>query len=71
LSECRRDFETLVEDDLLALKANIGGPFDVSNKVALRLNIATNAKVFGCSFEEWVLLLLGLLCSKRSWSGGF
>jgi hypothetical protein len=27
LGKCRRDFQALVEDHLLALETNIGGPF--------------------------------------------
>lgn len=40
LGDRRRNFEALVKDNLLALKANIGGPFHKPSKITFRLNIA-------------------------------
>ena len=41
LSDGRGDLETLVEDNLLALKANIFGPLDEASQVGLGLDILT------------------------------
>ena len=41
LSNGRGDLETLVEDNLLALKANIFGPLDEASQVGLGLDILT------------------------------
>jgi len=69
LSDGGRHLEALVQDDLLALKANILGPFDEAGQVCLRANVLTNAKIFGGGLEERVLLGLGDLAStKRSGS---
>ena len=39
LGDSRRDLEALVEDDLLALKADVFRPFDESGQVGLGLDI--------------------------------
>ena len=39
LRDRRRDLETFVEDDLLALEAHILGPFDEASEVGLVLNV--------------------------------
>jgi len=49
------DLQTLIEDDLLALKTDIFWPFDKSGQVASRLNVLTNTEVLGTTFKEWVL----------------
>lgn len=55
LSNRRWDLEALVQNDLLALQANIGWPFDEASQVTLGLNILADAKVpWGC-LKEWVL----------------
>ena len=41
LREGRGDLEALVEDDLLALKADIFGPLDETGQVGLGLNVLT------------------------------
>ncbi len=41
LSNGGRDLEALVQDDLLALKANVFGPFDEAGQVSLGLDILT------------------------------
>jgi hypothetical protein len=43
LGERRRDLETLMEDDFLALEADVCGPFDETGQVALRLDISACA----------------------------
>jgi hypothetical protein len=69
LSDSRRDLETLVQDDLLALKADVFGPLDKASQVGSRLDILTNAKVLRTGLEERVLRCLGALGSKRGRSG--
>lgn len=39
LSDSRGNLETLAEDDLLALKADVFGPFDETSQVGLGLNV--------------------------------
>lgn len=41
LGDGRRDLETLAEDDLLALKADIFGPLHEAGEILLRLNVLT------------------------------
>lgn len=41
LSDGRGDLETLVEDDLLALKENVFGPFDETGQVSLGADVLT------------------------------
>ena len=41
LCDSRRDLEALVEDDLLALKADIFRPFDEAGQVGLWLDVLT------------------------------
>lgn len=55
LSNGRRDLETEVQDLLLALKADIFGPFDEAGQVALGLNILANTEVAGARLEKRVL----------------
>lgn len=54
LSNGGRDLETLVEDDLLPLKADVFGPLDKPGQVSGRLNVLSNAEVFGMGLEERV-----------------
>lgn len=49
------DLQPLIEDDLLALKADIFRPFNKSCQVASRLNVLANTEVLGTTFKEWVL----------------
>jgi len=39
LGDCWRDFQALVEDDLLTLEANVLGPLDEASQILLRLDI--------------------------------
>lgn len=39
LSNCGRDLEALVEDDLLALEANVFGPFDEASEISLGADV--------------------------------
>jgi hypothetical protein len=55
LSNGGGNLETLVEDDLLALKTNIFRPLDEAGQVFLGLNILTNTKVLGAGLKERVL----------------
>lgn len=41
LGDRRRDFQALVEDDLLTLQANVLGPLDEASQIPLRLDILT------------------------------
>ncbi len=41
LGDRRRDFQALVEDDLLTLQANVLGPLDETGQILLRLDILT------------------------------
>jgi len=45
LGDRRRDFETLVEDDLLALETDVFGPFDEPGEVGLGANVLADTKV--------------------------
>lgn len=59
LSDSRRNLETLVKDDLLALKANIFGPLDETGEIGLVLDVLANAEVLRTRLEERVLDDLG------------
>jgi hypothetical protein len=39
LGDRGRDFQALVEDDLLTLEANVLGPLDEASEILLRLNV--------------------------------
>lgn len=41
LRDCGRNFQSLVEYDLLALQANVFGPLDKSGEIGRRLNVLT------------------------------
>ena len=41
LGDRGRDFQALVEDDLLTLQANVLGPLDEASQILLRLDILT------------------------------
>ena len=49
------DFEAEVEDLLLALKTDVGRPLYHTGKVALRLDILTNAEVSWALLDERIL----------------
>jgi len=66
LSNCRGNLQTQVEDLLLALHANIFGPFDEPREVAFGLDVLADTEVSGALLDERVLLLLR---STRSASG--
>ena len=44
LGDSRRDLETLVEDDLLALKTNVFRPLDESGQVGLGADVLTYSR---------------------------
>jgi len=60
LGKRRRDLETTVEDNLLALKTDVFGPFEETGQVGLGLNVLTDSKVFRPRLEERVFGGLGL-----------
>ena len=53
------NFETEVEDLLLALKAYVFGPFYHAREVAAGLDVLADAEVAGAFFDEGVLLERG------------
>lgn len=59
LVDCRRDLQALLEDSLLALQADVFGPFDVAGQVACGLHVVANAKVPRGRLEQRVLGRLG------------
>ena len=60
LGNRRGDLQTEVEDLLLALKTDVGGPPDHAAKVALGLDVLADAIVLGALLDERVL------CSVRA-----
>lgn len=59
-----------MEDDLLALEADVLGPLDEAGEVLLGGDVTTNAEGLGASLEEGVLGgLLGDLGAVRGRSG--
>jgi len=59
LCDCRRDLETLVENDLLTLKADVFRPFHEASQVSLGLDVLADTEVFGGRLEERVFCRLG------------
>jgi len=57
LRDGRGDFETQVEDFLLALQADVFGPFYHAREVAAGLDVLAYAEVAGALFDEGVLLV--------------
>jgi len=70
LSDGGGNLEALVQDDLLALEADIFGPLDEAGEVTDGLDVLANAEVFGGGLEERVLLGLGGLASTEGGSSG-
>lgn len=72
LGNCGRDLKTLVEDDLLALEADVLGPLDKSGEICGGLNVLADAEVARARLEERVLDGLGGLGASggRSTRGG-
>lgn len=71
LSDSGRDLEALVEDDLLALEADVFGPLDKASKVRLVLDVLTDTKVARAGLEERVLRdRLGLAARSKGSCGG-
>lgn len=68
LGNSRRDLETLRQNDLLALKANVFGPLDETSEVGLGADILANTEVFGLRLEQRVLR--GLLSFASGAGGG-
>merc|ERR1719476_1306448 len=66
LVDWRRNLKPGLEDSLLALQADVLGPFDESGEIPLRLDGLTNAKVSGSFLEERIdhSLYLRLLNSQ-------
>ncbi|KIJ97987.1 hypothetical protein K443DRAFT_681124, partial [Laccaria amethystina LaAM-08-1] len=65
------DLETLVQNDLLPLEADVFGPFDETGEVSLGSDILANTKVLGVSLEQRVLLHLGGLARTKGGRSGF
>ena len=69
LGDGRRNLQAHVEDLLLALKPNVGGPSNHAAHVALRLDILTWTKsVVGCHSYTWALtdaIVAGTLLDER------
>lgn len=57
------DFETEVEDLLLALKTDVFRPFDHTRKVTLRLDVLADTEIAGTFFDK------GVLCSDKQAKG--
>jgi len=70
LSNGRRDFKTLVKNDLLALKADIFRPLDETRQVSLGLNVLADTEVLGSCLEKRVLLCFGGLASSEGSGSG-
>jgi len=70
LSNCRWDLETLMKDNLLALEANIFGPFDEACQICLRTNILADAEVLGGRFKERIFLDLRSLANTIGGGSG-
>ena len=71
LGNCWWDLETFVQDDLLALKPNVFGPFHKTCKVSRGLDILSNAKVFRVGFKKRILLGFGRLAGAERCCGRF
>ena len=56
LGDSGGDFKTEVEDFLLALQADVFGPFYHAREVAAGLDVLTNTEVAWAFFDERVLL---------------
>lgn len=68
------DLQSLVQDDLLALEANVLGPLDESGEIARWLDLLANGEVLWTGLKERILLGLGRLggaerCGGRLSSG--
>ncbi len=50
--DCGRDFQTLLQDGLLALKTDVAGPLNETREVALGLDSATNLETASILGEE-------------------
>jgi len=55
LGNGRRDLKALHEDGLLSLDTDVAGPLDHAGKIALGLDVTTNAEVAGALLEKGVL----------------
>lgn len=55
LGDRRWDFEAEIEDFLLALQADVFGPFYHAREVAAGLDVLADAEVAGTFFEERIL----------------
>jgi len=69
LGDGRWDFETEVEDLLLALETDVFGPFDHARKVTLRLDILADTEIAGTLFDKRVLDLLRPSPALGEWCG--
>ena len=58
LGDRRRDLQAHVEDLLLALEADVGGPSDHAGDIALGLDVLADTVVPGALLEERVLCAL-------------
>jgi len=65
-----RNLETLAENDLLALQANIFGPLDEAGQISFGAHVLADTEVLGLRFEQGVFDDLGRLTrSGGSWGG--
>jgi hypothetical protein len=65
LSDGRGDLQPHVEDLLLALEADVGGPSDHATKVALGLDVLTDTEVLGALLDEHILCALETSVMRR------
>lgn len=56
LGDRGRNLQALVQDNLLALKADVLGPFDETGQVGLRADVLADTEVLGGGLEERILL---------------
>lgn len=70
LSDRRRNFEALIQNDLLAMQANILGPLDEASHVSRRLDVLADTECFGVSLKERVFLGLDDLAGTEGSSSG-
>lgn len=59
------DLQSLEEDSLLTLDADVLGPLDEASEISLWLDVSTDSKVTSVLLEQWALNLL-LTCLGAS-----
>lgn len=68
LVDNRRNLESLHENALLSLDADISGPLHEAGQVALRLEIVADSEVLRSPHEQRILALVASLGSRLSGS---